>query len=40
MLVVFVWLINTLAGLNITFPKPVRVRLEKEKDHSLPSAEQ
>lgn len=28
MLVVFIWLINTLAGLNITFPKPVRVRLE------------
>lgn len=40
MLVVFVWLINTLAGLNITFPKPVRVRLEKEKADSLPSAEQ
>lgn len=31
MLVVFVWLINTLAGLNITLPKPVRVRVEQPK---------
>lgn len=31
MLVVFIWLINTLAGLNITFPKPVRVRVEPPK---------
>lgn len=28
MLAVFLWLINTLAGLNITFPKPVRVKVE------------
>ena len=28
MLVVFAWLMNTLAGLNITFPKPVRVKVE------------
>ena len=31
MIVVFLWLINTLAGLNITFPKPVRVRVEPPK---------
>ena len=31
MLVVFVWLINTIAGLNITFPKPVRVKVESLK---------
>ena len=31
MLVVFVWLINTLTGLNITLPKAVRVRVEQPK---------
>ena len=31
MLVVFAWLMNTLAGLNITFPKPVRVKVEAAK---------
>ena len=37
MLVVFAWLMNTLAGLNITFPKPVRVRVEPPKmEISLP----
>ncbi len=35
MIAVFLWLINTPAGLNITFPKPVRVKLEPTKANNL-----
>ncbi len=31
MIVIFVWLLNTLAGLNITLPAPVRVKVDTEK---------
>ena len=31
MIVIFIWLINTLSGVNITLPKPVRVRVDTQK---------
>lgn len=37
MILIFIWIINTLSGVNITLPRPVRVRVDTQnKNISLP----